>query len=253
MMKIDHLTISVGENYHADQETMDGIRAQGFPYEPKWGRRNKQYQTSNLWIGDQYLELCRPLTPEAKGWNPQWAQRCRQGHRGLLCLMLEVDDIDAIYERITLRGLPITKPEYLKLRWGPFSASMPWRNSFFPFLQGEPFQIGLQQMKSQRAADRLRRDMKPNSRDNGIMGLREITVRGSFTQMDFQLLAALFRDGEQSWTQYTAPLSGGGQATFQRSEESAVEVTAVTSLSLCVGKQFQVENVRVTVKRPGEL
>ena len=33
------------------------------------------------------------------GWKPEWVEKYNKGHRGLICLMQDVDDLDEIYRR----------------------------------------------------------------------------------------------------------------------------------------------------------
>ena len=65
---------------------------------------------------------------------------------------------------------------------------MPWRNSYFPFFEGIPLQIGLQQMRDEKSVEFMRQYMVPNAKDNGIDGIEEIKIKGAFTESDFKLI-----------------------------------------------------------------
>lgn len=149
MLRIDHLVVNIDKKYQTDKTVIQSVRNTGFPYEPKWGKGTKGFKASNIWIGNEYLEMIHLLKNDGGGWKAEWVEKYNKGHRGLICLMLDVDDLDKIYEEMI--DTNITKPQYLQFKWGfgLFTKTMPWRNSYFPFFEGVPLQIGLQQMKDE--------------------------------------------------------------------------------------------------------
>ena len=53
-------------------------------------------------------------------------------------------------------------------------------------------QIGLQQMKDKKSTDAMHAYMVPNSRKNGILGIKEVLIKAPFTENDFDLVQMIF-------------------------------------------------------------
>lgn len=195
-MKLDHFVINVSEKYQSDKEIIDGIRSSGLPYEPKWGKGTRGFKVSNLWIGNEYFEFVRILKSNGGGWIPEWTKAYIQGHRGMVCLMLDVEDIDEIYSLLKNKKISVTQPRWLEFKWffNLLTRRMPWRNCYLPFFEGAQFQIGFQQMRDQEARDFMSQYMVPNAKENGIGGIMKAVIRAPFTNHDFQMLAAVFTD-----------------------------------------------------------
>ena len=100
MLRIDHLVVNIDKKYQTDEIAIQSIRDTGVPYEPKWGKGTKGFKASNIWIGNEYLEMIYLLKKDGGGWKPEWVEKYNKGHRGLICLMLDVDDLDKIYEEM---------------------------------------------------------------------------------------------------------------------------------------------------------
>lgn len=195
-MKLDHLVINVHKKYQIDQGIIGTLRTAGFPYEPKWGKGTKGFKVSNLWIGNEYFEMVRILKPHGGGWIPEWTKRYKQGHRGMICLMLDVEDMDVLYSSLKTKNIQVTPPQWLEFKWffNLLTRRMPWRNCYIPFFEGAMFQIGFQQMKDEKARNFMQQYMVPNSRDNGITGITTVSIRAPFTSYDFEVITAVFSD-----------------------------------------------------------
>ncbi len=193
-MKIDHLVVNVDKKYQADKDVIENIRQSAIPYEPSWGKGTKGFKASNIWIGNEYFEMIRILKTDGGGWIPDWTKLYNQGHRGMICLMLDVEDIDKEYQRLLQVNIKSSKPEWLEFKWffNLLTRRMPWQNCYLPFFEGVPFQLGLQQMKDQKARDFMSAYMVPNTRDTGITGIKSIAMSGPFTDRDFKLIANIF-------------------------------------------------------------
>ena len=100
MLRIDHLVVNIDKKYQTDELEIQSIRNTGLPYEPKWGKGTKGFKASNIWIGNEYLEMINLLKKDGGGWKPEWVEEYNKGHRGLICLMLDVVDVDKIYEEM---------------------------------------------------------------------------------------------------------------------------------------------------------
>lgn len=193
-MKLDHIVINIDEIYQKDKGIINEIRSKGFPYEPNWGKGTSGFKASNLWIGNEYFEMIRILKLTGGGWVPEWTRKYNEGHRGMICLMLDVDDIDTTYCYLHSKGLLVTHPKWLEFKWffNLFTRRMPWRNCYIPFFDGVPFQIGFQEMKDEKSRTFMRQYMVPNSRDNEINGINKIIIKGQFTENDFYMISTIF-------------------------------------------------------------
>ena len=195
-MKLDHFVINIDKKYHTDKTIIDFIRAKGFPYEPKWGKGTKGFKVSNLWIGNEYFEMIRILKPDGGGWIEEWTRKYNQGHRGMICLMLDVEMIDTIYDSLNEKNKPVTQPKWLEFKYffKLLTRRMPWKNCYVPFFEGVPLQIGFQEMKDKKSKDFMNRYIVLNSRDNGIKAINKVIIKGQFTENDFELISIVFGD-----------------------------------------------------------
>lgn len=169
---------------------------------------------------------------EGAGWKPEWVEEYNKGHRGLICLMLDVVDLDEIYEEmVNIYSISISKPKYLQFKWGfgLFTRTMPWRNSYFPFFEGIPLQIGLQQMRDEKSVEFMRQYMVPNSKDNGINGIEEIKINGAFTESDFKLINTIFKTKESIENGVVIYLDYNQKIFFESADEYKVTVTLYSS------------------------
>ncbi len=162
-MKLDHFVVNIDEKYQKDEKNISKI-SDSIPYEPKWGKGTKGFKASNLWIGNEYLEMIHILKKNGGGWVPEWTAKFNQGHRGMICLMLDVPDIDFIVQNLKSKGIPVTEPKWLEFKWffNILTRRMPWRNSYIPFFENVPFQIGFQEMKDDRSRELMNQYMVPN-------------------------------------------------------------------------------------------
>lgn len=197
-MKIDHFIVNVDEKYQNDNNIIENIR-KNFPYEPKWGKGTKGFKVSNLWIGNEYLEMVRIRKENGGGWVKEWTLKYNQGHRGMICLMLDVEDIDLVHQSLKDNGIQVTSPEWLEFKWffNIFTRRMPWRNCYIPFFENVPFQIGFQEMKDDKSRDFMDQYMVPNSKDKGIDGIYHVVIKGQFSDKDFHNIISVF--GEKAY------------------------------------------------------
>lgn len=193
-MKIDHIVMNVDRAYQTNQTNVSEIRNTGLCYQPNQGKGTKGFKVSNIWIGHEYLEMVAIRSVDGGGWIKEWTELYHKGHRGMVCLMIDVADVNTLYQQLNNRKISLSKPEWLEFKWffNLFTRRMPWQNSYLDFFEGVPFQIGFQQMKDEKSRDLMNQYMIPNSRDNGITGIEEIVIRGAFTNRDFELIRQLF-------------------------------------------------------------
>jgi hypothetical protein len=246
-MKIDHLVINIDDKYQLSNNIIEEIRKKGFPYEPKWGKGTKGFKASNIWIGNEYFEMIRLLKKDGGGWKPEWVSHYNNGHRGLICLMIDVDNVDLEYQRIVNKGICITEPKYLQFKWffNLFTRTMPWRNSYIDFFEGVPMQIGFQQMKDWKALDFMHKYMVPNSKDNGINGITKIIIKGDFVKADFDLIQKIFKITEPKNDTIFVTLSNNQQLFFKKSNSFSAEVYTYGNNKILYGSNIEIESVKV--------
>ena len=226
MFKFDHFGINIDESYQKDEWIINEIRSAGFPYEPRWGKGTRGFKVSNLWIGNEYFEMINILKSEGGGWKREWVEKYNKGHRGLICIMLDVDNIDNLYNNFNKKSIGITKPEYLSFKWffNIFTRTMPWKNSYLNFFEGIPLQIGFQQMKDESSRKFMEEYMVPNSKDNGIIGIRKVIVRGSLSSNDENLIKDTFDSYITDTNPITIELNKDQILIFEISEKYNVEI-----------------------------
>lgn len=194
MFKFDHFIVNIDEKYQIDKKIINSITSSGFPYKPSWGKGTKGFKASNLWIGNEYLEMINILKPDGGGWKTDWVELYNNGHRGLICIMLDTENINELYSLLTSKNIKVTKPEHLKFKWffNLLTKVMPWQNCYSEFLEGIPLQIGFQQMNDKKSREFMEQYMVPNSRDNNINGISKVIIKGTLTDNDKKLISNIF-------------------------------------------------------------
>ncbi|TGY40962.1 hypothetical protein E5347_13990 [Clostridium sartagoforme] len=247
MFKLDHFVVNINGNYQKDKDEIKNITEAGFPYEPSWGKGTKGFKASNLWIGNEYFEMINIIRADGGGWKEDWVELYNKGYRGLICLMLDVEDIDKLYKSLTNKSIGVTKPEYLKLKWffNLLTRTMPWRNSYINFFEGIPMQIGFQQMKDEKSRDFMDQYMVPNSRDNDILGINKVVIRGPLTSKDINLIKEVFEEFIISNNPLTIKLNQGQVIIFEDSESYSVEMFTQCKNENYISKSIKIENIIV--------
>lgn len=247
-MKIDHLVLNIDEKYQNSGEEIDRIRKSGILYEPKFGKGTKGFKATNLWFGREYFEMIHLLREDGGGWIEQWTKMYNEGHRGLVCIFLDVDNIKKRCEQIKSKGIAVTEPEWLKFKWffNLFTRTMPWMNSYLPFFENLPIQIGFQQMKDEKSRDFMNQYMYPNSKENGIEGISKIIIYGELTKKDLEMLKLVFEDDiSEDDGGIMLKLSSNQQIQFLPSETNYVEVITTCSNAEHLGKKTSIENLTI--------
>ena len=247
MFKFDHFIINIDEHFQKDSKYINEIIEAGFPYKPSWGKGTKGFKVSNLWIGNEYFEMVNILKKDGGGWTKSWINLYNNGHRGLVCLMLDVDDLDNIHNSLCSKNINITTPEFLKFKWffNLFTRIMPWRNSYINFFEGLPLQIGFQEMKDDKARKFMKKYMVPNSRENEILGIKKIVVKGSFTQNDIEVIEKTFSEYIINRTPITIKLDKNQTLIFENAKEYEVDIFTQCNNENLQNKKIQIENISV--------
>lgn len=245
MFKFDHFVLNVGGSYQKDQDVINNMPEAGFPYNPALGKSTKGFKVSNLWIGDEYLEMVHLLNPEGGGWKKDWIEFFNSGHRGVICIMLQTLDIDKLYSKLYEKNILITSPESLKFKFffNLFTKTMPWKNSYISFFEGIPLQIGFQQIKDEHTRNHIKKYMKPNSSENDILGIKKVLVRGPLTSDDFFLIKSVFDEHIISFSPLTIALDNNQILTFEKSPIYEVNLFTHCENKLYLNKFVSIENL----------
>lgn len=247
MFRFDHFVVNVNEKYHKDKTIINSIIDAGFPYRPSWGKGTKGFKVSNLWIGNEYFEMINILKPNGGGWKSDWVNLYNNGHRGLICIMLDVDDIDKLYSMLTTKNIKITKPEHLKFKWffNMFTRVMPWQNCYSDFLEGIPLQIGFQQMNDEKSREFMKEYMVPNGRDNNITGIRKVIIKGTLTTNDKKLISNIFNKDIIKTEPLTIELDKQQILIFEEDKNYSVNISTNCDNENFNNKEIYIENINV--------
>lgn len=247
MFRFDHFVVNVSEKYQEDKTVINSIINAGFPYKPSWGKGTKGFKASNLWIGNEYFEMINILKPNGGGWKSDWVDLYNNGHRGLICIMLDVNNIDELYNMLTTKNINITKPEHLKFKWffNIFTRVMPWQNCYSDFLEGFPLQIGFQQMNDEKSREFMKGYMIPNSRDNNITGIRKVTIKGPLTANDKKLISNIFYMDIIKTEPLTIQLDQQQILIFEESKNYSVNISTNCNNENFNNKVVYIENIDV--------
>lgn len=242
-VKLDHFVINIDGKYQTENNIVKSI-SNNLPYNPKKGKGTKGFKVSNLWIGNEYLEMVHILKGHGGGWVPEWTNKYIQGHRGMICLMLDVTDIDFVYRDLISKGLQVTKPRWLEFKWffNILSRKMPWRNSYIPFFENLPFQIGFQEMKNDKSRELMNQYMVPNSRDNGINGIYRIVIKGDYSNKDFNTIMTVFGNKAHK-EKKVIKIHLNDKQTIEFLKDVSYQVELFTNLN--TGKFVHIENLTI--------
>ena len=248
-MKLDHLVINVDANYQQESEEVQQIKKAGLPYNIKKGKGTKGFKATNIWTGNEYFELITIKNNDGGGWKPEWVHAYNSGHRGLICLMIDVDNINTIVQRLQKEGISISNPERIKIEFffKLFSKTMPWQNSFLNFFEKIPLQIGFQQMDSEKIRKGFEKYMVPNSKENNISGITQIHIAGDFTISDFQMLKTVFEKTIDNENQLIVQLENSQEIIFEKAKDYSVKVTLKNDNSSFSRKTCKIENILINI------
>lgn len=246
-MKIDHLVFNVESYYQSEGKQVNAIRNMNLPYDPKKGKGTKGFKASNIWIGKEYFEMIHLLRKDGGGWKEEWVHAFNKGERGLICIMIDVADIDKLCSVLKTKGIPITKPESLNIKFlfNLFSKTLPWTNSYLNFFENVPLQIGFQQMKNQKTRDYMEKYMVPNATTNDIEGINSIRINGSFSDNDFELLKNVFEDALIKDNSLHIGLQSSQEIIFIKAKEYKVTVSLKRKDNKQVKENCWIENTKL--------
>ncbi len=238
-LTLDHFVMHIDDRPDLLDRLKTDLASLDIPFEPDWGKGTKGFKAANVWIGRQYFEIVRILKPDGGGWVKRWVERHHRGKRGLYCLFLATDDIDATAARLRAEGLAVEGPERITFRalFGLLKKSMPWRVLYLPPLPGTEVEIGFIDYDPD-PTDRMKGFMVPNADENGIPG---VTAARMCLPLSTETRACLHRIFPQAETEdkdgadsgpsigrITVPLDGG-QLRFEHAAEIHTDLYAPRS------------------------
>ncbi|MGN7478271.1 VOC family protein [Solibacillus silvestris] len=246
-MKIDHLVLNVGNDYQKEGKYAQNIREAGLLYDPKKGKATRGFKATNIWIGKEYFELISIKKRDGGGWKKEWVEAFNNEERGLICLMLDIDDLDCLSKKLKSKGISISDPECIEFKFffNLISKTMPWYNSYLDFFQNVPMQIGFQQMKNAKMREKLEKFMVPNSIKNNIVGIKRIRINGPFTTSDFEMLAIVFEGCIVEENQIIIQLENEQFLSFVKEKDFEVQVELINKQSSTASKDCWIENTRI--------
>lgn len=127
---------------------------------------------------------------------------------------------------------------------------MPWRNSYLPFFEGVPLQLGFQQMKDKKSTQWMRSYMVPNATENGIQGIKEISIEGTFTNSDFKQLQRIFDKAEVTDHEVNVFLNSNQQVTFKKAATYQVQVILFSKNNTYHPNKIKIENTELLIQCP---
>lgn len=247
MFRFDHFVVNVNQQYQKDKKEIKAIIDGGFPYKPTWGKGTNGFKASNLWIGNEYLEMINILKSNGGGWKSDWVKLYNNGHRGLICIMLDVDNIEEVYTILSARNINVTKPEHLKFKWffNMFTRVMPWQNCYIDFLEGIPLQIGFQQMDDEKSREFMSKYMVPNSIENNITGISKVIIKGPLTKNDKELIYKIFDRDIIEEESLTIQLNDQQLLIFEECNSYSVEMITKCNNENFNNKKVFIENISI--------
>jgi len=250
MTRLDHFVVNIDNDLEKLKRLKKQIEPLGYPFEPTWGKGTKGFKVANLWIGLQYLEMVWLKKKDGGGWRAEWVKKYNNGLRGINAIYLMTDNLEEIREELKSKGIPVSEPERISFRWffGLLQKTMPWRSIFTDPIPGTDLQICYGEMDSPDFMEKMKTYMVPNASVNGIEGVKEAIVKGSFSEEAWVYIRKLFPNAKANGSRRTYDM-GTTLLSFESSEELGlnVELKVVTANEIYLGKSFDVENLKISM------
>ena len=247
-MNIDHFVVNIDNDRGLLDTLKINCRRAGYPFKPEWGKQTKGFKVCNIWIGNTYFELVFLKSRDGGGWLSDWVTKYNEGHRGLIGIVFDVDDINGEYKRIKSNGIKITEPENLSFKWffKLFTRVMPWKNSYVDYIPGTDIQIVFQQMDNEKARSFMSQYMVPNSRENGIDSIYEGELKGRFNTESVTYIERIFEKTKKTKDGIEVLLDNGKSFRFTDSDqEYELLLKAGCNNEKFINECLKIENIMV--------
>lgn len=248
MIRLDHFVINIDNDMARLNNLAVEIKDKGYPFKPKWGKGTKGFKVANIWMGLQYFEMVWLKKIDGGGWKEDWVKKYNSGHRGLIAIYLMTDSLDEIWEELLNKKIEVSEPERISFKWffGLFKKTMPWRSIFTPPIPGTDIQICFGELDSEEMMEKMKEYMVPNSKENGIEGIREANLKGKFNQDGIDYIKKIFPQALVVDNKIVYDM-GETRLSFEMDEDEDIklELKSLTTNKELQGKGFEIENVQV--------
>lgn len=247
-MQFDHIVVHVDNNNQKIKALKETLNAQGYPFEPSQGRRNTQYSTSAINIGQEYIEIVRLLKRNARSWMPYWVRRYENGERGAFCIFIEIEDVERTAVALKRAGVKMGGPFVLNYPGflGLLHVESPYFIYFMPNFPGSSLQLALMQYKKKNGRETFQAGMLPNAIENGINGIRRVEVALPQLAESMEDLQKIFPDLQSENGVWSTQLEKARFLFSQSADEDThVRLSTITSQRVYVGKRSQIDNVEL--------
>lgn len=268
-MRLDHFVIHVDNDVKILEALKKEIAPLGFPFNPESGKHTQGFVTTNIWIGEQYLEIVHLLQPSVRGWNPRWVEGYNQGKRGVFSIFIAVKDLDEVHKELLERGIEIPIPEpkqslakaskdilaavtgLLGLVQSKQKKTFPWRSLSLPPVPGTDMDISFLEYDEE-AAEEIKTLMKPNAEEYGITGIHRAKIYLPLWDEGIGFLQKVFPQLLGATTQQKVELKEDELLFFRSDPEAGLKLKLEASAEhkKYAGKKFQIENVEVKTVTP---
>jgi hypothetical protein len=247
-MRFDHIVVHIENNAKELQALKATLNSQGYPFEPALGPRSREFGTSNINIGQEYIEIVRIFKHNARSWMPAWAQAYDRGQRGAYCIFIEVEDVERTAVALKHAGIGATGPSFLRYPafLGLLHFEAPYFIYYLPNFPGSGFQIALMQYKNENTRVMFQTGMTPNAVQNGINGIRRIEIALPQLADSLNMLQRIFPSLEQAKDVWAIQLEKT-RILFNQSadNDTHIRLSTVTSQRSYAGNKFQINNVEL--------
>ena len=245
--ELDHFVVHIDDDPGLLRALQKQLAAIDIPFEPDWGKGTTGFKASNIWVGRQYFEIIRILRPDGGGWVERWVKRHHEGERGLYCLFLKTDRLDALAAQLRTAGIAIADPERVTYRafFGLFKKTMPWRMVYLPPIPGVDLELAFIEYDPD-PKDVLKAHMTPNADENGVTGVRNARLRLPLTHEARGFLRRVFPDATGTDDVLAAPLEHGS-IRFENADALHADLYAKQEKTGAGASAVTLENVTLHV------
>lgn len=247
-MRFDHIVVHVDNDKKILQDLQKDIVPLGIPFEPSKGKGTSGFKAANIWIGRQYFEIIRILKPAGGGWTKHWVDRYNNGIRGTYCVFLLCDDIEKTSNALRANGLQVTAPGRIafKALFGLLKKTLPWRLVYTPVIPGTHIEIGFIQYDPD-PNDWIKQFLVPNSDQNGIDGIKSVSLGLPLTDDAKTFLKKVLPELEENSNGFQLALVGGGYFSFHNSSQTRVKLFCKTANGKARGSRFEFADIEVEI------
>ena len=268
-MRLDHFVIHVDNDAAILENLKKEIVPLGFPSDPGPEKSTQGLAVSNIWIGEQYLQIVRLLQPLVRGWNHRWVERYSEGKRGVFSIFIAVKELDEVHEGLVERGIESPEPEpkqslvkttkgileavtgFLGLEQSKQKKISPWRSLNLPPIPGTDMDISFLEYHEDSEKD-IKTLMKPNAKEYGITGIHRAKIYLPLWEDGIRFLQKVFPQLIGATTQQKVELKEDELLFFRSDPEAGLKVKleATSEQKKYTAKKFQIENVEIKTVSP---